>query len=207
LAAGRATRCWIAGDLAAVSAAVDLAWPTLVRHPDPLGAGLLGWWLAVAGDRRELPASPTEPFAAMLSAAWTDAAASWLDLGCPFWAALALGRSPDIDDARQAVALLDAAGATAVRDAVLRDRHTAGLPVPRGPAAARQNNPAGLTAREMEVLTLLVEGLSNADIARRLFLSEKTVGHHVSAVLRKLGEPTRALAAAAAVRTGLVTPG
>ena len=56
----------------------------------------------------------------------------------------------------------------------------------------------------MEVLALVVEGLSNPEIAKRLFLSEKTVGHHVSAVLRKLGEPTRARAAAAAVRTGLV---
>ena len=58
----------------------------------------------------------------------------------------------------------------------------------------------------MEVLTALAEGLSNADIAARLVLSEKTVGHHVSAVLRKLGEPNRARAVATAVRSGFVRP-
>jgi len=64
----------------------------------------------------------------------------------------------------------------------------------------------GLTARELEVLGLLAEGLSNAEMARRLFLSGKTVGHHVSAVLRKLGEPSRARAVAAAHRQGLLDP-
>jgi DNA-binding NarL/FixJ family response regulator len=62
-----------------------------------------------------------------------------------------------------------------------------------------------LTARELEVVRLLAAGLSNADIAARLFLSEKTVGHHVSAVLHKTGEPTRARAAVWAVRQGLTT--
>ena len=57
----------------------------------------------------------------------------------------------------------------------------------------------------MEVLELLADGLSNADLAKRLYLSEKTVGHHVSAVLRKLGEPTRARAVAKARRTGILT--
>jgi DNA-binding NarL/FixJ family response regulator len=54
------------------------------------------------------------------------------------------------------------------------------------------------------VLALLVQGLSNAEVADRLFLSEKTVGHHVSAVLRKLGEPTRSRAVAAALRRRIV---
>src|SRR6516225_8294742 len=87
--------------------------------------------------------------------------------------------------------ILDGLGLPAVRHAVLRDRHARGLVVPRGPRAARRANPAGLTARETEVLQLLAEGLSYAEVAGRLVLSEKTVGHHVSAVLRKLGEPTR----------------
>src|SRR5215469_16738984 len=94
----------------------------------------------------------------------------------------------------------------AVRHAVLRDRHVRGLVVPRGPRAARRASPAGLTAREAEVLQLLTEGLSNAEVAERLFLSEKTVGHHVSAVLRKLGEPTRSRAVAKALRIGIIQP-
>jgi DNA-binding NarL/FixJ family response regulator len=56
------------------------------------------------------------------------------------------------------------------------------------------------------VLGLLAQGLSNADLAARLYLSEKTVGHHVSALLRKLGEPTRSKAVASALRRGIVQP-
>jgi DNA-binding NarL/FixJ family response regulator len=68
--------------------------------------------------------------------------------------------------------------------------------VPRGPRAAARANPAGLTARELDVLALLVDGCSDADIAARLVLSDRTVSHHVSAVLRKLDVPSRARAAA-----------
>jgi DNA-binding NarL/FixJ family response regulator len=83
----------------------------------------------------------------------------------------------------------------------LRQRGARGLP--RGPRKATRQNPATLTARELEVLELVAEGLGNPEIARRLFLSEKTVAHHVSAILRKLDVRTRAQASAQAVRLGL----
>jgi DNA-binding CsgD family transcriptional regulator len=112
-------------------------------------------------------------------------------VGCPLWSAYALARSPHLPDAQECLDILDRLGAQAVRRAVLRDRHAHGLPVPRGPRPARRAHPCGLTVREVEVLSLLSDGLSYAEVAERLILSEKTVGHHVSAVLRKLGEPTR----------------
>src|SRR5262249_29823687 len=67
-----------------------------------------------------------------------------------------------------------------------------------------RQNPAGLTARELEVLVLLAEGLRNAQIAERLVVAQKTVDHHVSAILRKLDAPTRGQAAAAPTRLGLL---
>jgi DNA-binding NarL/FixJ family response regulator len=79
--------------------------------------------------------------------------------------------------------------------------------VPRGPRARTRANPAGLTARELEVLELLALGLRNAQIAERLVLSERTVDHHVSAVLRKLGVGNRGEAAVQAARLGLVDLG
>jgi DNA-binding NarL/FixJ family response regulator len=59
-----------------------------------------------------------------------------------------------------------------------------------------------LTARESEILALVGEGLRNAEIAQRLFLSQRTVDTHVSAILRKLGADTRVEAAAKAATLG-----
>jgi DNA-binding NarL/FixJ family response regulator len=70
----------------------------------------------------------------------------------------------------------------------------------RGPRSATASHPAGLTPREAEVLALLAEGLRNADIAARLHVSPRTVDHHVSNLLAKLGVRTRGEAVAAANR-------
>jgi DNA-binding CsgD family transcriptional regulator/tetratricopeptide (TPR) repeat protein len=205
VSAALAETAWLAGDLDAVVGAVDHAWPAAVRQPHPWELGELSWWLAVAGERRETPIPVATPFAAMLAGAWQQAADGWQRVGCPLWRALALAAAPDLAAARTALELVDELGAPAVRLAILRDRHALGLPVPRGPRPASQANTWGLTAREVEVLALLVDGLSNAELAQQLFLSEKTVGHHVSAILRKLGEPTRSRAVATALRQGIVS--
>ena len=160
----------------------------------------------MAGDHRPLHAPIAQPFALMLEGRLREAASQWRVLGCPLWSAYALALSPDTRDAQECVDILAGLGATAVRHAVLRDRHARGLTVPRGPRQASRANPAGLTARETEVLLLLADGLSYAEVAERLVLSEKTVGHHVSAVLRKLREPTRSRAVATALRLGVIPP-
>jgi DNA-binding NarL/FixJ family response regulator len=66
------------------------------------------------------------------------------------------------------------------------------------------DGPGVLTPREREVAALLAEGLSNSEIARRLFISAKTASVHVSNILAKLGMASRAEVAAWAVRSGLV---
>jgi DNA-binding NarL/FixJ family response regulator len=80
-----------------------------------------------------------------------------------------------------------------------------GIRVPTGPREATRANPLGLTARQLEVLELLAEGLTNAEIAERLVVSPRTAEHHVAAVLTKLGAPTRREAARRASELRLVS--
>jgi DNA-binding CsgD family transcriptional regulator len=206
LAAARAAAAWIAGRVSDIPAEIDRAWSAALAHPHPWALGELSWWLVVGGARRPTPLPVPRPFALMLAEEWTAAAEEWGSLGCPLWTAIALAWSPELTDGRRALEIVEEIGAPAVGRAMLRDRHARGQPVPRGRRAPGRANAAHLTARELEVLGLLVEGLSNAELAQRLYLSEKTVGHHVSAVLHKMGEPSRARAVAAARRRRIVPP-
>jgi DNA-binding NarL/FixJ family response regulator len=101
------------------------------------------------------------------------------------------------------VAAAHAEGAWLRRDL---DAVDAALDIPRGRRRATTDNPAALTDRELEVLALLAEGLRNAEIAHRLVVSSRTVDHHVSAILAKLGVRSRGEATAAALRLGLAAP-
>jgi DNA-binding NarL/FixJ family response regulator len=127
----------------------------------------------------------------------------WRDVLAPCGSAL-----DDEDALRQSLDSLQelgAAPAAAIVARRLRERGARGLP--RGPRRSTRQNPAGLTAREVEVLELVADGLRNSEIAERLFLSEKTVGHHVSAILRKLEVKSRGEASAAARRRGIGSVG
>jgi DNA-binding CsgD family transcriptional regulator len=150
---------------------------------------------------------PDAPYTRSLGGSATEAVAGWLSLGCRYEAALAALDGDDVDLLRQAADWLRALGAApALRrvSARLRELGSAGV---RGARASTAANPAGLTAREVEVLALLAAGLPNAAIAAKLVLSPRTVDHHVSAVLRKLGAGSRVEAARAATRLGIAPAG
>jgi DNA-binding CsgD family transcriptional regulator len=204
-AAARAEAAWLEGRADAVAESTEAALALAVRRGAPWIVGELACWRRRAGLRDELPVEVPDPWAAELEGDASRAAEHWAELDAPYDAALALAGADSehlllhaLDELRR----LGARPAAAIVARRLRDQGVRGLP--RGPRPSTRENPAGLTAREVEVLALLAEGLRNSEIAARLFLSERTVDHHVSAVLRKLAVPTRAQAGEEAVRLGLV---
>jgi DNA-binding NarL/FixJ family response regulator len=138
-----------------------------------------------------------------LAGDWRGAVRAWRALDCPYDAALA-ALPGDSAAAREAAAALQRLGATAAARAFARERAAGGRSAPRGPRRSTLADPAGLTVREREVLAHLAGGATNPAIAAALHLSERTVAHHVSSVLGKLGTPTRTAAAAEARRRGLL---
>ena len=142
-----------------------------------------------------LPDGPP-PLVHELEGRWSRAATAWEELGCPYERALALAFSGDLDAMQEAAQVCRTLGAERSADRIRQLLRAAGVTVARGPRAATRANPAGLTNRQLDVANLLVDGLTNADIAERLFVSVKTVDHHVSAILTKLGVASRREAAA-----------
>jgi DNA-binding CsgD family transcriptional regulator/tetratricopeptide (TPR) repeat protein len=204
VATARGEAAWLEGAHDAVVRDTDSALDLAIRRQSPWVIGELACWRRRAGVEEAPPAGAAEPFAAELAGDWARAAEIWTGLGCPYEAAIALAGADDEHALRQALddlQRLEARPAATIVARRLRERGARGLP--RGPRPTTRENPAGLTAREVEVLELVAQGLRNADIAERLFLSEKTVGHHVSAILRKLGVRTRGEAGAEAVRLGV----
>lgn len=153
----------------------------------------LAVWLKRLGenvDDFELMVDPVR--GRQLTEPWQDVAAMWTDLGSPYEQALALHDSGDEEAMREAIAILDRLGASAAVNVVRAEMRRLGYTsIPRGVRSATREDELGLTRRQREVLELLAEGLTNADIGKRLFLSERTVDNHVTAVLAKLGVDSR----------------
>ncbi len=206
VALARAEARWLAGQDEAIKTETEAAMTLAVRNADAWRAGELAVWRHRAGIADELAADQmAEPFGLERQGDGPGAARRWLTLGRPYEAALALAGSDAQSAIQQGMDQLRELGAWAAVSRVARQLRQRGVRgIASGPRSATRRNPAGLTARELEVLELLAEGLRNAEIAGRLFLSEKTVVHHVSSIMRKLGASTRGQAVDQAIRAGII---
>lgn len=184
--AARAEAAWLAGDPERAVEEARAAYDLALEKRHLWFAGELAYWQWKAGALDEAPEWIAEPYRLQLDGETQAAAAAWRARLCPYEGARTLADGED----EAALDVLERLGA---RPLAADLRRRLGL---RGPREATRSNPAGLTARELEVLALVADGMQNREIAERLVLSTRTVDHHVSSVLRKLGARTRGEAAA-----------
>jgi DNA-binding CsgD family transcriptional regulator len=197
------------------------------RQADALASGLLarlddqlvdGGVPESAAYRAQITAELTRLRDASDPAAWEHARLRWERLGFPFHAAVCGWREAEAgllageDRERAARLLAEAAGRAGELDtrplaeAIEGLARRARIALEAGGEPAPEELPAGLSAREAEVLCLMAEGCTNREIGAELFISEKTVSSHVSRILAKLGVANRAEAATAAHRLGISPP-
>lgn len=175
-----------------------------------IGIPALAWslgdlvvWLRRLGIESGLDvAAVAEPHRLALAGPAGAAAAWWEAAGSVYEAALARAEGDDDDGALAGLERLDQLDAVAPADRLRRDLRRRGI-VQLRPRAATRANPSGLTNRQLEVAKLVARGHTNAEIADRLFISLRTTDHHVSAVLSKLGMPSRRAIVVQAVQLGL----
>ncbi len=205
VAAARAELAWLCGDAAAAAAEASLVIEKARDARRPWFVADLAVWIWRGGGAPPPAEECARPVALQLQGDWRGAAAEFERLGCPYESALACYESDDPEAIRSAIEALDRLEARPAAARLRRRLSQLGVrAIPRGRRAARRDHPFDLTAREQEVLEALSLGLSNGEIAARLFVSPKTVDHHVSAILGKLDVPSRGAAVAKARKNSLL---
>ncbi len=191
----RAEAAWLQGDYQRTRAEARAAYDLALSKKHAWLAGELAFWRWRGGDQVPILDWMALPFALQIKGDWQGAAAEWERIGCPYEQARALADG-DAQAKVSALEIFERLGALPAA-AQLREtlRASGAAKLPRQPRPSTRQNPFGLTARQVDILALLVEGLSNAEIAARLHISPKTTDHHVSAILRRLEVHSRESAA------------
>lgn len=168
-----------------------------MKRRDPRMNGELATWLWRAGALDQAPPDIAEPYAQEIAGDWRAAAAAWRMLGCAYEHACLLAWYGHEAEQREALTIFEQLGAAPAARSLRRQMRARGIRrIPRGTRTSTRRHPFGLTRREAEILALLADGMRSSLIARRLFLAPKTVEHHVSSILAKLGVSSRAEAVA-----------
>ena len=206
----RAEQAWLVGDMHRTRTEASAAFDLAAQKQHPWFLGEMAYWRWQAGDfslgsPAEMLSAIAAPWALQIAGRWREAADAWAALGCPYESGRALMEG-DATAQLAALEIFERLGARPIIERLRLQMRKDGIRgVPRGPRTATRENPAGLTSREMEILTLVAEGMPNSEIAKRLSRSPRTVDHHLAAILEKLGAATRTEAVAAAGRLGILS--
>ena len=205
VASASAELAWLKGDHKQLIDAAQSVLQMASGHHDPWIQEEFEFWLWRGGaPSLRPPVTSVTPYSLQRSGDWRSAAAAWKEIGCPYEEALALADGDEASQ-RSALELLEKLGAGPAAEIVRQSLRARGVRgIPRGPRPSTKDNPAGLTVRQAEILALIVDGLSNAEIGKHLFISTRTVDHHVAAILAKLDARTRAEAVSIALHSGLL---
>jgi ATP/maltotriose-dependent transcriptional regulator MalT len=193
--AARAEAAWLKNNPQRTFEEANAVYSLAVNKRHPWFTGELAFWGWRAGADFSPPDWTARPFALQIAGNWQAAAHAWEQMGCPYERAGALA---DGDTAAKITALeiYEHLGAQPAAERLRVMLRKAGVKnLPQKPHSSTRDNPFGLTSRQLEILSQLVEGLTNAEIAAALHISPKTVDHHVSAVLAKLDVRNREEAA------------
>lgn len=202
--ATRAALAWLNGNdqraMEECRAAYD--WP--VSQHVPWIAGELAFWRWRAGDVFTPPDWIAAPYALQIAGDWCGAAEEWARLDCPYEQAMAL-MDGDEPAQLQALQIFQMLGARPILTKLKQRLRAAGVrALPRGPRPETRQHRFGLTARELEILSLLLKGPSNQAIAHELGLSTRTVEHHIASMLQKTGAESRRALVALALQENLL---
>lgn len=204
VAAALAEAAWLRADLERTLTEARDAFELASGKSHPWFLGELAFWMWRGRGLHKPPPGIATPFGVQIAGDWRAAAELWERIGCPYERAMAL-LDGDEEAQRTALAIFERLGAAPAAEIVRRRLRMLGARgVPRGPRSTTKSNPGGLTTRELEILGLLVEGMSTPKIAKRLFVSPKTIDNHVSTLLAKLDVHSRAEAVAAAYKRGIM---
>ena len=198
----RAEAFWLAGEFDRSLAETRAAYDNALNKQHPWVTGELTYWRWRGGEKNVPPDWIAKPFALQITGDWQGAADEWQQRGCPYEQGMAL---MDGDEAAQlsALEIFEHLGARPIIEKLKGQMRAQGIHIPRGPRPATRENPSGLTAREMEVVTLIAQGKSNREIATAMTVGEKTIETYVTRILNKLNFESRLQIATWAIEKGL----
>ena len=179
------------GDQAAAGALALAILELAQKRGHPWFIGELAYWAWRAGVITQPPQGTAKPYALEITGNWQEAADQWARLECPYERARALAQGGEPAQ-HEALAIFEGLGALPAAEALrkrLREAGARGLV--RGVRASTKTHPCGLASAELKVLEWMCATLRNADIAQKLHRSVRTIDHHVSAILSKLGVDSR----------------